>query len=205
MTDRDRITELLKSTNRDGMDQLIEKLLDAGGFFESPASTRFHRSVPGGLAAHSWGVYELLDGCYEEFGLADPGNYTRNYGQDSLPLRRDNLIIAGLLHDVCKIGAYIGYGTPYKWNRAQPKGHALLSLVMLTKYITLEPIEELMITFHMGIYGTREFEGYAAEYPLLGDKTKSKEERRGKSLRNAWFHNPIVKLMYICDELEAFT
>lgn len=205
MSDRDRIIELLKSTDRDGMDELIAKLLDAGGFFESPASTRFHKSIPGGLAAHSWGVYELLDGYYEEFNLADPKNYTRNYGQDSLPLQRVNLIIPGLLHDVCKIGAYIGYEPPYKWNRAQPKGHALLSLVRLAKHIALEPIEELMITYHMGIYGTREFEGYAAEYSIIGDKSLSKEERRGKSMRNAWFHNPIVKLMYFCDELEAFS
>ena len=84
-------------------------------------------------------------------------------------------------------------------------------LIQLAKYITLDPIEELMITYHMGIYGCFEFEGYAAEYRIVGLKTDkdghqlSKEDRRGKSMRNAWFHNPITKLMYICDELEAFT
>lgn len=195
------IKQLLGSTKRPGIDSLMRDLLEVGGFFESPASTRFHRCQPGGLAAHSLGVYELLVKFNAEFDLVA----IRNFGQDSFLLLKENMIIAGLLHDVCKIGAYIGEGSPYKWNRAQPKGHALLSLVRIAKYIELQPLEELMIKFHMGIYGCFEFEGYAAEYPLLGDKALSKEERRGKSMRNAWYHNPIVKLMYFCDELETFT
>ena len=69
----------------------------------------------------------------------------------------------------------------------------------------MDPIEEMMIKFHMGTYGTFEFDSYCSEYPIRGDKSKSKEERYGVSLANAWFHNPIVKLMYFCDELEMYT
>ena len=32
-------------------------------------------------------------------------------------------------------------------------------------------------------------------------KEESQKARYGKSLANVWYHNPIVKLMSICDEL----
>ncbi len=195
---REIIGELLISTGRENISKLLG-YLECDGFFESPASTRFHSCYEGGLAEHSLGVYELLAKYYEGFKLS------HGFGAITLPVVKENVIIAGLLHDVCKIGAYLGNVTPYKWNRAQPKGHAMLSLIRIAKYIELEPIEEMMIKFHMGPYGLFEFEPGKGEYPLRGDKTKSKEEKYGQSLMNAWYHNPIVKLMYFCDELEMYT
>jgi len=193
---REIIGTLLMSTGRENIDKMLG-YLECDGFFESPASTKFHGAYPGGLAAHSLGVYERLVKYNNEIDF-NPGP-----GSIMLPVTRETLIIAALLHDICKIGAYRGNSTPYYWNRAQPKGHALLSLIRITKYIKLEPIEEMMIKFHMGIYGCFEFESrYATEYHLRGDKSKSKEERYGQSLANAWYHNPIVKLMYFCDELD---
>lgn len=196
MDTRETIGTLLMSTGRENISKLLG-YLECDGYFESPASTRFHKSVPGGLAEHSLGVYELLLTYSAVFigRSVSPGAIT-------LPVGKDNLIIAALLHDICKIGAYLGNATPYKWNRAQPKGHALLSLVRIANYIELEPIEEMMIKFHMGTYGTFEFDSYCSEFPIRGDKTMSKEDRYGKSLANAWYHNPIVKCMYFCDELE---
>lgn len=195
---RETIGTLLVSTGREDITKLLG-YLECNGFFESPASTRFHNNFEGGLAEHSLGVYKLLVQYYEGFQVPF------GFGGVTLPVTKENLIIAGLLHDVCKIGAYLGNASPYKWNRAQPKGHALLSLVRIAKYIKIEPIEEMMIKFHMGPYGLFEFEPGKGEYPLRGDKSKSKEDRYGKSLANAWFHNPIVKLMYFCDELEMYT
>lgn len=192
---KETIIRLLESTKREGMTELLV-WLDGDGFFESPASTRYHGAYPGGLAKHSLGVYERLAKCASEIVIT-PGS-----GAIMLPVTREALIIAGLLHDVCKIGAYIGDHAPYKWNRAQTKGHALLSLIRIAQYIKMEPIEEMMIKFHMGTYGTFEFDSYCSEYPIRGDKSKSKEERYGESLANAWYHNPIVKLMYFCDELD---
>lgn len=194
-----KITELLLSTKREGMDKLVEWLI-RDGFFESPASTRYHGSYAGGLAKHSLGVYNLLIKLIPK-NICD----ATSPGQNPFPLDCDSLIIAALLHDVCKMGAYIGDEKPYKWNKQQPKGHTLLSIERIRKFITLTELEELMIKYHMGVYGLNEFykedDWQQGEYPLRGDETKTKEERRGKSLANAWFHNPIVKVMYFCDEL----
>jgi len=194
------IIELLRSTGRDGIESLIG-YLKTNGFFESPASTKFHGSYSGGLAKHSLRVYELLSDFAGKLNLGE----VANSGQKPLPIEQENIIIAALLHDVCKIGAYIGSKTPYKWNRGQPKGHALLSIARIKEHIELTEIEELIITYHMGVYGLNEFykEGdwQSGEFPLRGDDTKSKEERRGKSLANAFYHNPIAKVMYFCDEL----
>jgi len=82
----------------------------------------------------------------------------------------------------------------------------------LPGYMLLQ-LEEMMIRFHMGLYGANEFEQYCGEYSLCGDHSNDKEKmtreekeaskaaRYGQSLRNAWYHNPIVKVMYFCDEL----
>jgi len=203
MSIKDKIIELLTSTNRVGIESLIKYLIDEG-FFEAPASTKFHNSYKGGLAEHSFRVWEILYSYSSQFIL----DISLSPGQEPLPINEDNIIIAGLLHDVCKIGAYLGDEKPYKWNRNQPKGHALLSIERIKKHITLTDLEELMIKYHMGVYGLNEFykenDWQQGEYSLRGDETKSKEERRGKSLANAWYHNPIVKLMYFCDELATF-
>ena len=54
---KEKITELLLSTNREGMDKLVEHM-ENGGFFTAPCSTRYHLSKEGGLAEHSLNVYE---------------------------------------------------------------------------------------------------------------------------------------------------
>lgn len=212
---QERIIELLKETKRKGIKGLIEYMVREG-YFEGPASTKFHGAEPGGLAKHSWNVYNLL----LDIHLTKPClDVSIAPGQKPLPIKTENIVIAALLHDLCKVGAYLpNYQrkTPYKWNKAQPKGHATLSIKRIEQFIKLEPLEKMMIRFHMNIYGLEEFykkdswEYKAnAEYSLRGDHSKddqmtpeeSKEYRYGNSLRNAWYHNPIVKLMSICDEL----
>ena len=47
--------ELLKTTNRQGIDDLVEELEDLG-FFKAPASTKFHLNEDGGLVQHSLNV-----------------------------------------------------------------------------------------------------------------------------------------------------
>jgi len=210
----EKIIELLRSTGRDGIESLIG-YLKTNGFFESPASTKFHGSYPGGLAKHSLAVMLLLNEYNVKWNLGA----ATSPGQKPLPIKPANIIIAALLHDVCKAGAYIGTKSPYRWNQEHPKGHALLSIERIKRHIELTALEEMMIKYHMGIYGLREFyeEGSweynaNAEYPIRGDHSKddklskedSQAERYGQSLRNAWFHNPICKLIYICDELAVF-
>ena len=152
-----KITDLLMSTERDGMDMLVKWLYESD-FFTAPASTRFHGCHRGGLAEHSLRVYELLN---EHCLKLEPGK-TTGPGQKPLPLGPNNIIIAALLHDVCKIGAYIPTPkgkNPYKWNRDQPKGHASLSIDRVQGYIELTEIEIMMIRYHMGVYGLVEFYG----------------------------------------------
>jgi hypothetical protein len=186
--------------------------LEDNDFFSCPASTKFHGAHSGGLAEHSFRVYELLTHYVRKLGMTIPDT---SAGKKPLPVTEENCIIAALLHDVCKVGAYLGTEAPYKWNRKQPKGHALLSIERIEKHIKLEEIERLMILYHMGVYGLNEFYGEddwgTGEYPLRGDhsedenmtKEESKAARYGKSMANAWYHNPICKLMYFCDEIET--
>lgn len=204
-------TRLLSSTKREGMDKLIDWLVK-DGFFKSPASTRYHGCHDGGLADHSLRVFDLL---FEHNGRLKL-NEVSSPGQKPLEITKACITIVGLLHDVCKVGAYIptpGEKNPYKWNKKQPKGHALLSIERIKKYIELTELEEMMIKYHMGVYGLNEFYGeddwQTGEYPLRGDhsndkemsKEESKAARYGKSMANAWFHNPVVKVIYFCDEL----
>ena len=57
---KEKFIELLKSTNRPGIEDLIS-FLEKTDFFTAPASTRFHGSFEGGLVEHSLKVYEILD------------------------------------------------------------------------------------------------------------------------------------------------
>ncbi len=202
---------LLESTERKGISTLIG-YLDIDGFFEAPASSRFHGSYYGGLCKHSLEVYELLAWHADQY---KPKILGGRYGVIQYNYTSDNLIIAGLLHDLCKINAYqrTKADDGFTNNRSKEKGHARLSLDRIRKYIELEKIEVLMIKFHMGIYGTVEFQDLdkkdTGEYHLRGDhlacegmsKEDSKKFRYGKSLVNAYYHNPICKVMSICDEL----
>ncbi len=227
MNTKDTIIKLLLSTERGCMEQLIEHL-ELKGFFTGPASGRMHGSYVGGLAQHSLDVYNHL----QAFTMKVDLTLQKNWGAMPMKIEPATVIIAPLLHDVCKIGAYVRTKKDDGWtnNRDKDKGHAVLSIARIKKFIALTKLEEMMIRYHMGIYGATEF-GYATEYPvgnlddILPDivggpeypltsgesenpkdmtkaqKVASQKRRYGKSLRNAWYHNPIVKVMYFCDEL----
>lgn len=213
------IISLLQSTNRPGIEDLIQWLVDEG-FFEAPASPskQFHNCYVGGLADHSLIVYEKLVAHVAKY----KPNIKSGFGQMQCGFDDQALIIAGLLHDVCKVGAYVRTKADDGWtnNRNKEKGHAALSIKRIKKHIQLTKIERMMIKFHMGVYGVIEFckEGDTqnGEYHLRGDhsqdkknmtreeKEASKKARYGKSLANVWYHNPICKIMSICDELATF-
>ena len=56
---KEEFLELLRSTNRECIEQLIE-FIKSTDFFEAPASTRFHGNFEGGLLQHSLSVYNIL-------------------------------------------------------------------------------------------------------------------------------------------------
>jgi len=212
MSTKQKIIDVLFKIPRGGINDLLAHL-EASGFFTSPASTKYHGCYEGGLADHSWDVYSRVLEMNKTLDLGQ----ARDAGQKPLPLTDDNIAIACLLHDLCKVGAYLGTSKPYVWHKGHPKGHASLSIIRANGFIALEPIEEMMIRFHMGVYGLNEFYGPSdwgtGEYPLRGDhistegmdKEESKAFRYGKSLANAWYHNPICKIVYFADEIATMT
>ena len=145
----------LLSTKRDGMENVI-KHLDRLGFFTAPASTKFHLSVRGGLMQHSWNV------CNTALMLREQMIQMRPELAEKLPV--ESIIIASLLHDVCKSNIYKdailnrkndqgvwekvpGFEVDYS---SLPLGHGEKSVIMLlTLGLKLTKDEMLAIRWHM--------------------------------------------------------
>lgn len=92
--------ELLKSTGREGIDDLID-MLDDGKmhFFTAPASVNHHLNSDGGLLIHS------LNTCKAGLKLRD---MIIEMKPDLEPmLKRESVIITTLLHDICKADIYV--------------------------------------------------------------------------------------------------
>ncbi len=151
--DKIRIIELLKSTERPGMERLIEWMENKSDFFTAPASTKYHLHCKGGLARHSLNVYERLKAKVDS---------------SLLELKDDTVIITTLLHDVCKANFYAVQKRNRKidgqWQEVEewgideklPIGHGEKSCYIVQTFMRLTPEEFAMIRFHMG----RESESY---------------------------------------------
>ena len=138
---------LLESTKRPGIKELI-KWLDNSDFKVAPASTRYHGNYEGGLIEHSLNVY------YELIRQKDLINL--------LNIPQDTLIIASLLHDLCKVNYYKedirnvkknGTWVPepyYTVDDLFPIGHAEKSVIVAQEFIKLTDVEIAMIRGHMG-------------------------------------------------------
>lgn len=200
------VITLLNTVKRPGIDKLIT-YLESSDFFIAPASTRFHGCYAGGLVDHSLSVYNKLAYFCTHYGLLKPDT---SMGKKPLPLKPENIVIAALLHDVNKIGKYASKDDGgYKLNKGNLTSHAKLSIQRASEFIKLDPIEDLMIRYHMGIHYSIEMDPKKGEYPLRGDriacegmsKEESQKARYGKSLRNAYYHNPIVEFFAMADVL----
>lgn len=159
-------------------DRGLLQYLEAAGFYEAPASKGHHGAYKGALFDHSLQVvYELI-------------NLT-----DKLELkweRKESPAIVGMLHDLCKIDAYILVndeeivetqtlggeknkepivtGQHYEWNRQQLlDGHGEKSCILALRYIDLTDEELMCIRYHMGAFeGEKKWEKYSAavaKYP----------------------------------------
>jgi 23S rRNA maturation-related 3'-5' exoribonuclease YhaM len=165
---------LLHTCEIKGMNELIEHLKN-NQFFVSPASTKYHGSFKGGLLEHSVNVYRKF---YEECILL-------NLLDTKIELR--SIIISSLLHDLCKINMYkLNNFKKYVYNITHFGSHSSLSLNIIKKYIKLLPIEETLIMYHMGYYGTKEFNLEKGEYTL---KELSEVQK-----------DPLVKLFHWSDD-----
>ena len=82
-----KFKEMLLSTNREGMEEIVVRLEEAG-FFKAPASTKFHLNYEGGLLEHSMNV------CNLALELRDLMIRKKEGMGDSLP--KESVIIAAL-------------------------------------------------------------------------------------------------------------
>lgn len=141
--------ELLKSTNRGGIDKIIS-WLEETDFFEAPASTRYHENYVGGLVEHSLKVYNT---------------YMKLKTAFNLNIDDKSIIIMSLLHDVCKTNCYIKSKKNVKvgqnwitedyflFEDSNPIGHGQKSVILLLqKGLTLSELETFSIVAHMGTY-----------------------------------------------------
>ena len=85
----DDFVELLRTTNRDGIEELIRYLQEETDFFTAPASTKYHGAFESGLLMHSINVCAEL-----------------NLDPNSKVYPPETTIIVALLHDICKANCY---------------------------------------------------------------------------------------------------
>ena len=155
---KEMILDLLRSTERDGIDKLADYLSDSTDFFTAPASTRLHNNFSGGLAQHCLNVYENFKSLLEIKGVE---------------MSEDSIIICALLHDLCKCNTYVVETRNRKNEQGQwekyniwatnkdvdiPLPHSSRSIAIIRKFIKLSIKEELTIFYHMGPYGGEDYE-----------------------------------------------
>ena len=158
MTYKEEFLTLLRSTNRSGLENVIAKLEELG-FFIAPASTRYHLNYEGGLLEHSVKVCRAAQKLRDAMVDLNPSL------ADALPM--ESVIIAALLHDVCKAEIYKSVMKKEKnaqgiWVETQgyaiddtqlPLGHGEKSVVeLLTWGLELTRDEQLAIRWHMGAW-----------------------------------------------------
>lgn len=175
-----RIIDLLLSTEREGMNQLIV-YMDDNYFFESPCSGGNHLAKAGGLMEHSLNVLDLMDDMYSDGRL-----------DEDVQIPKESIIICALLHDLGKMGDFgkRGYvpnmvkdGRPTKAEPEQkykqsetkpfevnknliPVDHEVRSVKIASKFIQLTEEEELAILWHNGLYGNFKYQITGKETPL---------------------------------------
>lgn len=150
--------ELLRSTKREGIENLINWLSEKSDFFSAPSSTVYHGNFPGGLCLHSLNVYraavKFMD-TYKDLARAD---------KNVDAIREDEIIISALLHDLCKAnfykpiekfqkdetGNWIKYMT-YGIDEKLPLGHGPKSIFIAQTFIKLTGNELCAICWHMGM------------------------------------------------------
>lgn len=133
---KNNILNELSQITRPGIAALKDYLLNSD-FFESPCSATFHLNIPGGLALHSWQVYNILKEKNKRYNLK---------------LKFETLIITGLLHDLCKINFYKKTAKGYSYTNNFPCGHGEKSVFRILNYIKLSEQEMCMIRWHMNKY-----------------------------------------------------
>lgn len=163
LENKKRFIELCKNVSRDGMDSLLD-WLESTDFYIAPASQTYHCSYYGGLLEHSLNVYDELKRLLEA--------YPEVVAPD------ESVVIAALLHDLCKIDLY----TTEKRNRKNESGaweqydaytikekfcfggHGSKSVYLARHFLELTPDEAVAINCHMGSWDGNKDVGKAYEH-----------------------------------------
>ena len=156
-----KFTEAYQSSiHREGAEQFLDYLTNRSDFFTAPASTRFHGAYAGGLAQHSYNVYECLKAYLERDRVKSL--YGMDYSDETIAL-------VSLLHDVCKIGCYqsgfrnvkdengVWQRVPtYTFSDPMPYGHGEKSVYIISGFMRLSREEAFAIRYHMGFSGNED-------------------------------------------------
>ena len=186
--------ELLRSTGREGVDDLID-YLDEGRnhFFTAPASVNHHLNCDGGLVQHSLSV------CRAALQLRE--TVIKDRPDLEMHLKKDSVIIVTLLHDICKADIYV----PTRKKRRDamgllvevdtydvdysnfPMGHGEKSAIMaLWGGLDITQEELLAIRWHMTAW----------DLPFQSVEA-------GKSLNMARDKHPLCSLVQLADGIAA--
>lgn len=114
------------------------------GFFDAPASTKYHGNYPGGLFDHSFHMTKALTLLTQKLGLI--------WEHERSPY------VVGMLHDLCKCDQYVQRddgGFEYQRNLTLC-GHGEKSVILAQRIIPLTAEEILCIRWHMGAYESKE-------------------------------------------------
>mgnify|MGYP003290182032 FL=1 len=189
---KDKFVELLQSTHRPGVDNVINALEELG-FFSAPASTRFHLAYEGGLLEHSLGVCRIALMVRKQVLLVRPDL------EPQLPI--ESIILTTLLHDVCKAEIYKGAIKRRKNERGiwedyegydvdysdYPAGHGEKSvIVLLQSGLELTKEEVLAIRWHMSAWDLP-----FQSYELMGSLNAAREK------------TPLIGILQAADGLSA--
>jgi len=163
---KDKIIELLLSTERKGIENLVQHM-EENGFFTAPCSSQFHLCKEGGLAEHSLNVVTLMFDIAENLGFKEED--------------KNNLIISGILHDLGKMGQfgkpqysenYLASGKrsdkkPFETNKnLLPVPHEIRSIQIASQFIELTEEENFAILMHNGMYSDLKYQLQGKETPL---------------------------------------
>ena len=187
---------------RNGADELLG-WLETTDFFEAPASSKYHLSVPGGLCEHSLNVYRRL--C---------GFLNAEYAGTVCPYSDETIALVALCHDLCKVnfykagwknqkcydldkvesapakevkhdaaGDFIWEVVPtYEIDEDLVFGHGEKSVYLIMKFTWLTDEEAQAIRYHMGAFQ----DGEARDYG------------------NACEKNPLVFFLHMADSAASF-
>lgn len=121
--------------------------LDEMGYFDAPASTKYHGAYEGGLNDHNIEVTKALINLTKDLYLEWQ--------------RKESPVIVGMFHDLCKVDKYVKVDGKYEYVQKELlSGHGDKSVMIASTLIKLTEEEMLCIRYHMGAYESKDWDGY---------------------------------------------